>query len=389
MTTDAIDSGTVDAGSGLGWRPPRWVLRSSMVAQSCLWIAGWAVAAGCLITASKAWWSLIGPGALLALLTWPIAVLFHELGHVAGARIAGMTVCSMQVSRVFLLAQRRGWRMRLQRPPPGTSGFVRAFPDPSRPLKDQILLMIAGGPVASLSVALCTGAAGVWFVPSAAGFALIGLAAMNLATALIALMPAERSSPSDGLMLLCWLRGIDETSPEFYMPYLNGLAIAGTPADELPADTVAALATQPQPAPLFGIWLRLKAYQNRGEWARASALDSEIQSAVSELPPKMADALKDFVSMLRCEVRFSLAMMAWSAEHSPAELLSPFAAWCSPSLTARCDSLMAAMAGDRTGTVKHLDEAELWASRSLDRALAISEARIRSAVLLRLDGSQT
>lgn len=388
MTADAIESDTVDAGSGLGWRPPRWILRSSVFLQSCLWVVGLLVAAACFSIVTHSWWSLSGPGALLALLTWPLAVMVHELGHVAGARIAGATVCSIQISRVFLVAQRRGWRVRFQRPPRGTSGYVRAFPDPSRPLRGQNLLIIAGGPAASMSAALCIGIAGLWLGPGPWRLALVGFAVVNFATALIALLPSDRSSPSDGLLLLCWLRGVDESSPELCLQYLNGLAIKGTPADELPADKVSALASQPQPVPLFGTWLRLKAHQNRGEWMEASALDSEIQAAISELPPSVLDALKDFVSLLRCEVRFSSAMVNWTAERSPAELLSPLAAWTMPSLTARCDSLMAALAGNKAVAVKHLDEAERWASKSLDKALAISELRIRGALLSRLEGSQ-
>lgn len=54
-----------------------------------------------------------GAGVLFMWLFMLLSLILHELGHVVGARIYGMTVWRVNISGLEFHAQYRGWRVRL------------------------------------------------------------------------------------------------------------------------------------------------------------------------------------------------------------------------------------------------------------------------------------
>jgi len=82
---------------------------------------------------------------LLWLPVWYLLVIgVHELGHLAGGKLRGMRFLLLVVGPFLFSRTPKGIRMH---------GLSVAMPDQSRPLRPQMLSMIAGGPIASLALA--------------------------------------------------------------------------------------------------------------------------------------------------------------------------------------------------------------------------------------------
>jgi len=310
------------------------------------------------------------------------ALVVHELGHYVAARLCGMTVWQCNVAGLEFKAQRRGWRVRrsgLGRLKIG--GYVLAFPTLDRPMRPQILGMTVGGPAANLIIALACGligwallfrpAAGLWFA----------MAAINASFGLINLVPHQGVMASDGLKLLTWLRGVDENAPSLAHTRLISRSIAGQTADELPESDLAAMEQLPVPMSLAALWYRLKADQNRGDWAQAITRGEQLKILSQTLTPAQITAFAETLATIRTELAFSQAMLSQDGSALTDDLLSPRAAWSAPWLQLRCHALSSALQGDRSSCEELLDISRRKAEKSIDRALPRSEALLRGYVL--------
>jgi len=85
---------------------------------------------------------------------WFGAILIHEGGHWLGGRIAGMRLLLMTVGPIRLTRDADGWRWSAFLRAGSFGGLTVMAPDPDRPIAPQLLPMIAGGPLASLLLAL-------------------------------------------------------------------------------------------------------------------------------------------------------------------------------------------------------------------------------------------
>jgi hypothetical protein len=151
-----------------------------------------------------------GQGLALLALILPLTllgILAHELGHLAGGRLAGFRFMLLVVGPLKL--QRYGERVRLglNRSLALSGGLAASVPTDDRDLRRRMLLMVAGGPAASL----LGGALGLAAAALADGLlagALFAFGAVSLALALATLLPLRTSGfYSDGARILMLLRG--------------------------------------------------------------------------------------------------------------------------------------------------------------------------------------
>jgi hypothetical protein len=84
-----------------------------------------------------------------------LAILVHELGHVAAGLLAGFRFQAMQVGPMEVRLQATGLKLGFVETP-RLSGFVRMTPRSEEQVVPRMLLFILGGPVASLVYVLVT-----------------------------------------------------------------------------------------------------------------------------------------------------------------------------------------------------------------------------------------
>lgn len=322
------------------------------------------------------------PGALLL---WGVsyypAMMVHELGHYLGARLAGMAVLRIQLSAVEILPQRRGfrWRWRPLQKQLQVGGYVLAFADPSRPPRQQIIALAAGGPGLNLAVAAVLALVAWIAPPHGVGWWWMVFAAMNAGLGVANLVPRQGKGGfrSDGLILLHALQHRLEISP--YMRLIS-LSVFGCTADRLPADDLALLEAQASPMRLVALWYRVKAHQNRGEWLEAASKKTALDDLVPSLDPAQASLLVGLIACIGTEIAFSQAMLSKDASVLTAPLLPPKVAWEMPALWPRCLALRAALAGDIEQCVASLAVSRRMAENAIDRALPASEQMIRASM---------
>ena len=339
------------------------------------------VVAGCIICTVYGF-ALFGDGAFgLALLLWMAlqypAIAIHELGHCAGARLNHMKVRVLQISALEFLPLRRGFRWRWNRLPRKVQvgGYVVAYVNPARPPRRSRLLMTAGGPAANLVVAGILFGLGEMLRPHAAGWVCLIFSVVNGGMGVVNLIPHRGTAASDGLLLWqLWRAGPGYMEDPFAR--LAGARMAGCTADRLPEEDLAALEAAEPVRRLFALWYRLKADQNRGDWALASSRQDAMDEALRQVDPSLLAALKDFLLLLRAELAFSRAMASHDGGGLSDDPIPPRLAWYIPYFRPRCLALRAALDGDEEGCERWLDSSRKHAERSNDAALALSEAMV-------------
>ncbi|MFV9504937.1 MAG: hypothetical protein AB4911_10280 [Oscillochloridaceae bacterium umkhey_bin13] len=135
----------------------------------------------------------------------PLAILGHELGHVLGGRLVGfrfllLIVGPLKVDRVGERI-RFGWNRSLGL----VGGLAASVPNDDHKLRQRMLVMVAGGPLASLII----GGSSLLVVTHLVGSApLVVFAALNLAIAVATLLPLPTAGfQTDGRRLMMLLRG--------------------------------------------------------------------------------------------------------------------------------------------------------------------------------------
>ena len=322
--------------------------------------------------------SNIGVAFVLVLFNMLLALVVHELGHYAGARLRGMTVSEINIAGVEFHAQRHGWRVRWggRIKYRGVLGYVRTYPVHGLPIRPQKICSILGGPVGNLIAAAVSGVLGWMLWPGPVGGLSCAFAVVNTGMALTNLVPHQGALPSDGLQLLAWLRRPNEHASSFAYMRLMSRSLAGQTADEVPEDDLVALEQQSAPMRLVAEWIRLKADQNRGAWAQAVARGAQIDVLARPFDPQ-----EEMLATLRTELAFSQAMLTRNGAGLVDDLLPDRAAWTSPWLRPRYQALSAALQGDHARCVQLLSVSKRWAENSIDREVPRSEAVLRGYVV--------
>ena len=259
-------------------------------------------------------------------------------------------------------------------------GFVQAFPLFGQPVRPQMISLTLGGPIGNLVVSIFCGACGWLLLPQHTAFLTLSFATANLGSALVNLIPYQGTLPSDGLTFIRLLRGIDEHTPGHVHARLIARSIAGQTADQLPESEISLLEQQPAPMQLIALWYRLKADQNRGDWASADSRRTELAALELALVPAQKAALSDLLATLRVEFAFSRAMLTADGDDLTKDPLPTKLASTLPWLQSRCDALAAALHGDKARCTELLKISQRKAENSIDKALWTSEAILRGYI---------
>lgn len=136
------------------------------------------------------------------------------------------------------------------------------------------------------------------------------------------------------------------------------------------------------------MWYRLKADQNRGDWASADSRREQFESLEQALVPALKTVLFEMLAILRAELAFSRAMLTGDSTELDKSTLPAKVAWASPWLQLRCQALAASLCGDKTRCAELLEVSRRKAENSIDRALWSSEALMRKYITTAIDTPQ-
>lgn len=358
-----------------------WMNRIASITQGVLMMATTLLAWSYCLTWLGGSSPRIGAALLTVWLLAFLAIVVHELGHYAGARLTGMTVWLINIAGVEAHAQRRGWRIRWSRiKRRGIAGYVLAFPLLDLPMRPQMLTLILGGPIANFVAAVSFGGLGWALLPRPEANLAFAFSVVSLAMSLISLVPHQGAMSSDGLKLITWLKGVSEDSPGLVHTRLISRSIAGQTANEVPENELIALEQQAAPMPLVALWYRLKSDQNRGDWTSAVMRSEQFEVLAQALDPALKTILAELLKTLEVELAFSRAILTGDGSGLADDEVRYKALWTSPWLRPRCQALHARLRGDATLSTKLLQVSERFAENSIDRALARSESLLRRYV---------
>ena len=361
---------------------PAWLRSSIEVLYFGVRIAGLLCAlVGSMSLVQGYWGTHEALGWLLVPVLWVSAIAIHEYGHVLGARAMGMTPYLMHIGPLQMWALNRGWRMRWRRQRRGYNGLVMAYVNPYTGLRNQDLVMTAAGPAANLIVAIIAALFALYVQQPEVEAFLFGIAGYNLAIAVANLLPRCSTFASDGMRLLERLKGMNEDSPWYLVSRLDGLSVSGVTADNLPEDLLEKLGKEAPPFPLLHYWYVLKGLQNRCLWTEVLELESLLEERIAGLPAEFETWAGDLIGLMRCEIAFSKVMVGQSLEHDIDRDLGTELDWINPGLRPRFRALMAVRQCDDQLARSLLKTSGRYVSCSIDRALHLSEARIRDAIV--------
>jgi hypothetical protein len=166
---------------------------------------------------------------LLVLLLY-VVLIIHECGHLLGGRLVGSRFMLLIVGPLRILREQRGIRVGLNKNLAAYGGMAASMPQGEQNIQRKMLVMVAGGPVASLLFALLAGGLGLWpgLLPKV-------VALLFVITALLsALIFVGTSIPTytggfftDGARILMLLKGGPGVERWSANTLLNSLVLAG------------------------------------------------------------------------------------------------------------------------------------------------------------------
>lgn len=260
---------------------------------------------GCafLLTAAQRYSDASVPYALLLIPLTAAVVLLHEVGHLIGAAVSGMTILGMAVGPLRIERRRRGVRLALIWQRSKAAGYAMAIPDPDGDVRRQMLCFLASGPVANLL------AAGIllpffWhaFVFRSAEWEIVVLvfALLNLHAGVANLIPFTRGLASDGLKMGAWWTNDASIPVRRLVLRLYHYSLRGVSASEVAAADIASLRDdEALGVSFFGHYMALRTAQQRFDREAFSAVIERCREKIQTLdPPTYASVRPLWILML-------------------------------------------------------------------------------------------
>jgi hypothetical protein len=239
--------------------------------------------------------------ALALPILWLLAVAVHEGGHVLGGRLASFRTLLFIVGPFKLERSALGFRAAFNRDIVTAGGLAAMAPVGLQDLRRRTIVMVAGGPLASLvfgtqALALYQAASSFLFRPGSGFFstfvaiALFASGGVSLLIGLLTLLPGRAGGfYSDGARLLRLMRANDETEREVALIALTGLTIGGTRPSEWDAGLVAMCADIRDGGP-FEVGGRQFAYAHALDRGDLHAARHHIEAALARVEQLPAGA---------------------------------------------------------------------------------------------------
>jgi hypothetical protein len=238
----------------------------------------------------------LGPLATLALaaavvMSFPLLVGVHELGHLLGGMAAGFRPLLFMVGP--LRVEREGERFRTKLSFKGAlfGGLAACVPTDTRDLRRRTLWLIAGGPLASLAAgALLLGVRAAADAPPLAETLLLITGAVSLLIFAVSATPTTAAGfYSDGARIIRLVRGGADVEREVACLAIIGLSMGGARPRDWNRELVAQGAAG-EPDTLFGVAGRMYGHAHELDAGRLDAARAHLDAALAaaEILPKQA-----------------------------------------------------------------------------------------------------
>jgi hypothetical protein len=244
---------------------------------------------------------------------WLLAAGLHELGHVVGGWLGGGRFMLWVAGPFMVRRTPAGIRFAWNRSVNVGGGMALCAPlDPRHVTPRRVAMMVLGGPVASLLVALAAFALAAWMKGVWAGAAapaalcqnlMVSIALLSFFIFLMTSVPAIIGGfKSDGRRVFDLIRGGPRSEQEAALLLLSTAGLGGTrPADYDPKLVQTAVSLGD--GSLFDLYGHLTVYYfaaDRGDWAQAQTRLDRVAAGEEKMAPYMRD-------VLRCEYAWLLA----------------------------------------------------------------------------------
>jgi hypothetical protein len=314
--------------------------------------------------------TLSGWDLLVLPLVWLLAVGLHEAGHLAGGMSRGMRFLLFIAGPFGWVRSGDGIRFRWYFNLGTFGGIAAALPAADRPLRPQLLRLVAGGPLASLALALLSFAAFAAFEGRPAAYALI-FGALSLLVFLVTAAPFRAGGfMSDGLQFLELRRNPGLVERRVRLTALMGMGLSGVrPRDLDPALLAQAQALTGDEA-LYDIGVWFYSYGqalDRGDIPAAGAWLDRIEAVLDQYPQGFRQAMTVELALFEAlhRRRPDIAEAWWARSRGGV---------VDPSRRALAEAALAAL-GNRTDAARAaLDRAQAQLGRGLDPGMAAVSA---------------
>jgi hypothetical protein len=303
-----------------------------------------------------------------------LGILVHELGHVAGGKLAGFRFLLLLVGPFKLQRTPEGLRLGLNFSASMAGGLACLLPEDDRNLTRRMAVFIAGGPVASLLLGLVAGLSGwAWygtFTPLAppsygallGSLGLVITGAISLALFAVSALPATTSGfATDGRRLVMLAQKGERAEREAALTMLVSAAMSGVRAREYPAHLVARVAEH-NDASVFGLMGKFLGYfhaLDRGGVVQAGVWLEEVVAGAAAMPQMSRESV-------HAEHAYWLAVHGGDVAGARAALARAGKCAFDPSTKLRAEAAILRAEGDRAGATAKSDAAlEALRKRSL------------------------
>lgn len=300
----------------------------------------------------------------------PILVLVHELGHLLGGRLVGFRFALLILGPLVLRRTATGLRLGTHRSPALWGGLALSVPTSFERLRQRTLWMVAGGPLASLTLGALLLGLGTLLSPDLAPTAFI-LGSASLALGAITLVPASTGGFfTDGARIRQLSRDDDAARRQLAMLTLTSLSMSGVRPRDWPEPVLAGLEVEEAgPFQLSRRTLAHAAALDRGDLVAARHYLVGVVEALGEAPPALQPSIAGealwYEAVLR---RDPVAAAPWFALTQLPGITEP---WMRP----RAALALAIAHGDTTTAAGERELALATLSDSMDPggALAIAD----------------
>jgi hypothetical protein len=166
-----------------------------------------------------------------------LAMVWHELGHVAGGLLAGFRFIALVAGPLRVIATSQGIWIGLNHNMDLGGGMATTLPMDSRNLRLRLMAAVGGGPLSSLLLGLAAGGLAIGLLPGAPNLgalaAMAGLA--GLAIFLATISPQQSGGVlSDGAQLLALLKGDLQMELHYLSLEIQAVSLQGARPREWP-----------------------------------------------------------------------------------------------------------------------------------------------------------
>ncbi len=352
-------------------KPSAGVLVAAMLTGAAGAGFGYLAAGGLLKPSGILGWLAVSLQALNAwdLLALPVLFLLviavHELGHLTGGLASGMKFLLLIFGPFQWSATPEGVRFRWVTNLGLMGGIAATMPVKMDNLRNQLLPMIAGGPLASLGLAVVAAAIAVSSSGRLAGYTSI-ISLLSTAIFLVTAIPFRAGGfMSDGMQLVEVLRGGVGVVERSDLVRLMAQSLAGTRPRDWDADLVTRLETMnsAEPLRLMACWMLLL----------QRAMDQHDAEGAAVLARRLAERCEEYPDGFRQSLHIELCIEAsLRQDQATAEthLARTAGGVTERSRLELARALVCSLQGDDTGAAKHRAAGRRLLMQAMDPGLA-------------------